>query len=441
MFFSFFFFFCEGLALGLRPRRVVDDGTAVIDCAHRVQRAPKTPGNKTHSVANKPAARIGLSIKVIGKVHRAYETRQVQVDELGELDCWLWLTLMSQKPSEVCKSRNEEPLHWRRVRELHRTNYDLKEKFVIPTDAVAPTVAEPATSSSSSSPVSSVANSPVKPAKVNSVVVSVRVYVGRMLIFSQDPPKLRHPSRLHSGDLTDNTFRIYVKHYMVYAPSMPSTPRPANSKIAVIDRSSRPIPRGFTLSYLRRVPELAEMARRVVMAEVKRRAKDQRKKGGEGRSQGSTPTRQQDKMGPKVKRLFRWAVVQLLHEGSIVLWDGAMRVCGDEAHGEVSGLWKTRTSISTSAEIGSLGGTGHDGDGNLTDPAADEEGYVPVTASFLGEYVEKVMNGQTKEGIVQRLQRDDRWSFIGAWQVQEALEYLQQESRAWQIGDRWALTS
>jgi hypothetical protein len=87
---------------------------------------------------------------------------------------------MSQKLSEVCKSRNEEPLHWRRVRELHRTNYDLKEKFVVP--AVAPAVAEPATSSSS--PVSSVANSPVKPAKVNSVVVSVRVYVGKVLIFS-----------------------------------------------------------------------------------------------------------------------------------------------------------------------------------------------------------------------------------------------------------------
>ena len=178
------------------------------------------------------------------------------------------------------------------------------------------------------------------------------------------------------------------------------------------------------MSYLRRVPELAEMARRVVMAEVKRRAK-----GGEGRSQGST-------MGPKVKRLFRWAVVQLLHEGSIVLWDGPMR---DEAHGEVSGLWKTRTSISTSADLGSLGE-----DGNLTDPTADEEGYMPVTSSLLGGYVEQVMrdvNGITKEGIVRRLHRDDRWGFIGEWQVQEALEYLQQESRAWQIGDKWALTS
>lgn len=67
----------------------------------------------------------------------------------------------------MCKSRNEEPLHWRRVRELHNTNYNLKEKFVIP--AVAPIVAEPAILSSP------VADSPMKPAKVNSVVVVVSV--------------------------------------------------------------------------------------------------------------------------------------------------------------------------------------------------------------------------------------------------------------------------
>lgn len=81
--------------LGLKTC-VVDDGTGVIDCAHRVQRAPKTPTKKdtkkTHSISNKPMARIGLSIKVIGKVQKAYGTRQVQVDELGELDCRLWLT-------------------------------------------------------------------------------------------------------------------------------------------------------------------------------------------------------------------------------------------------------------------------------------------------------------------------------------------------------------
>lgn len=258
---------------------------------------------------------------------------------------------------------------------------------------------------------------------------------------------------------------------MVYAPSVVTaqdvfaehtTPKrnslTANNKKAVIDRKPRPyIPlfdlglrechRGFTLSYLRRVPELAELARRVVVAEAKRRAKEQRKKGGEGRSQGSTTT--SASLGSKMKRLFQWAVVQLLHEGSLILWDGPMRVCGDDAHGEVSGLWKTWTSISTSAEksdLGLPGGTGHDGwdDGNLTEPAADEEGYMPVTSSFMAEYVEDVirdLNGATKEAILRRLHGDDRWRFIGEWQVQDAVEHLRQESRAWRVGDKWALTS
>ncbi len=71
----------------------VDDGTAVIDCAHRVQRAPKK--DKPHFAdaklvmrdMPKPVARIGLSVRVVGKVQRAYGTRQVQVDEIGELNC------------------------------------------------------------------------------------------------------------------------------------------------------------------------------------------------------------------------------------------------------------------------------------------------------------------------------------------------------------------
>src|SRR6266550_4698809 len=162
------------------------------------------------------------------------------------------------------------------------------------------------------------------------------------------------------------------------------TPRPANSKMAVIDRTPRhrnrhldsglreetKCHRGFTLSYLRRVPELAEMARRVVVAEAKRRAKEHRKKGAERRSQESTPLASssaglhdlpRDKVGPKVKRLFKWVVVQLLHEGSIVLWDGPMHACGEDIHVEM--LWKTCTSISTNAEKSDFGqsGEGHDG--------------------------------------------------------------------------------
>ena len=248
------------------------------------------------------------------------------------------------------------------------------------------------------------------------------------------------------------------------------TPLPANSKMAVIDRTPRHrnrhpdssglreetiCHRGFTLSYLRRVPELAEMARRVVVAEVKRRAKEHRKKGAERRSQESTPLASssaglhdlpRDKVGPKVKRLFKWVVVQLLHEGSIVLWDGPMHACSEEAHAEM--LWKTCTSISTNAEQSGFGqsGEGHDEflDEELSDPAADEEGYMPITSLFLARYIEDVireLSGATKEGILRKLHRDDRWRFIGEWQVQDALEYLQQESRAWRIGDKWALTA
>jgi len=248
------------------------------------------------------------------------------------------------------------------------------------------------------------------------------------------------------------------------------TPLPANSKMAAIDRTPRHrnqhlesgmreeslCHRGFTLSYLRRVPELAELARRVVVAEAKRRAKECRKKeGAEGRSQESTMGASssaglhdlpRDKLGPKVKRLFKWVVVQLLHEGGIVLWDGSMHACGEEIHAEM--LWKTCTSISTNAEKSGFGQSGecHDGllDGELSDPAAGEEGYIPITSLFLAEYIEEVireLSGATKEGILRKLHRDDRWRFIGEWQVQEALEYLQQESRAWRIGDRWALTA
>lgn len=132
--------------------------------------------------------------------------------------------------------------------------------------------------------------------------------------------------------------------------------------------------RGYTLSHLRRVPELALLARRVVEAEYKRRAKEQRKKQKEeqlSKSQhtstskshsssssyslshsrtsyastssshrhasGSTPTtarstsvalgkgKEGEPIGAKMKRLFRYAVRQLYEEGSIVLWDGPVR--------------------------------------------------------------------------------------------------------------------
>ncbi|KIL62748.1 hypothetical protein M378DRAFT_165413 [Amanita muscaria Koide BX008] len=459
----------------------IDDGTAVVDCAHRAQRMPKSPTKKPKSTSNPvfrgmpvPIARVGRAVSVVGKIHRVHDTRQVQVEEI-----------------EVCKSANEEPIHWMKVRELHRTNYDVKEPFIIPPPSAPETskVNEPATPATvMSTPSSSVANSPVKldPAK-------------------SSPPKLRHPSRLHSRDLIDNTFLLYVKHYMIHAPDdnddddfydEPNTPtkcRRTSSDDLLTPRqrngTNTPRPhvepreseshRGFTLSYLRRVPELADLARRVVLAEAKRRSREQRKKENERRSTSTarksasvaaTHDVPKEKLGPKMKRLFEWAIVQMLREGSMVLWDGPMRTCDGSTRAELSRLWKTSTSISTSVGVDSTVfsrscGVVPDIIEEVSEPEVEEEGYMPITPLFLGNYVETAIRelasttgetgtkpvsklrvtrgptGAAKEGILRRLHRDDRWRYIGEWQVEDALEYLQGEKRAWCIGqDRWELT-
>ncbi|PFH50629.1 hypothetical protein AMATHDRAFT_127208, partial [Amanita thiersii Skay4041] len=533
-----------GLVVGIQVYEnkivyTVDDGTAVVDCAQRIQgsknvKPPSTtktsatrttdPTANTTTSTNtntltlpKPITRIGLPVNVVGKIQHAFGSRQIVVNQI-----------------EVCKSANDELLHWRRVRELHKTHYSLTELFVIPPPAevgpATPKRAEPSTPSTrGASPVSSIASSPVKPRATK-----------------QGPPRLRHPSRLRSQDLTDNTFRIYVKHYMLYASDVPApsahmergsdgndtsghdlestttttttrqgtadqerTPRPAKDRQSAVERTPRPRIKpvnhgasnscdvsvstrrgrqtGFTISYLRRVPELADMARRVVIAEAKRRMTEQRRNEKEGRSRskgvshrppitGTMEIIPKEKIPPKMKRLFRWVVVHLLNAGEIVVWDGPMRACSRINNEEISGLWKSgstsygrsvgadSTVFSTSNRISQVLG-GEEMEGEVSDCGPGEEGYLPVTPALLGYYVEKVMEeselkavnarrktesgvgrtprlggGITKEDILSRLHRDDRWRFIGEWQVEEALEYLRMKSRVWCPGqERWEL--
>ncbi|KAF8636900.1 hypothetical protein AX17_003152 [Amanita inopinata Kibby_2008] len=525
-----------GLVVGLQvyESRIlysIDDGTAVIDCAHRVRLPPQTPNKKQKPTSTragtditirkpqempKPIVRIGVPVKVVGKIHRGFGVRQIVVDEI-----------------EPCKTSNDEPKHWRRVRELHKENYSLSEPFIIPPTpaALAPNASEPVEPSSpstvTSTPGRSVASSPAKPA-ANKL----------------SPPKLRHPSRLHSRDLTGNTFRIYVKHYMIYAPDITPiygdsdsgfesdayngapatptkprqtskdrllTPRQMKNKTATTEETPRPrvrpiglrdsVPlkagyeeqsckRGFTLSYLRHVPELADMAQRVVVAEAKRRVREQGKKENEGRSHsGTTRTSSfsagshviaKDKVKSKMKRLFKWVIVQLLQEGSIVLWDGPMRASGSsDGCISMSRLWKSGSSLivpdvgadstvfSTSSRVSRVSEGDRVSEDGLSDAEPDEEGYMPVTPEFLADHVEKAMeesklrdaverpvskvsargrmppalDGVTKEDILRRLHKDDRWRFIGEWQVQDALEHLWKQSRVWNIGqERWELT-
>ncbi|KAJ3009745.1 hypothetical protein NUW54_g2692 [Trametes sanguinea] len=116
---------------------------------------------------------------------------------------------------------------------------------------------------------------------------------------------------------------------------------------------------GYTLSHLRRVPELALLARRIVKAEAHRREKEERKKAKSASSKtqpngaNSTSTLDAKAQAAAMKRLFRQAIRTLFQEGSIVLWDGPTRPLPQPSldplvHSSFSSaLWKANTSTSS----------------------------------------------------------------------------------------------
>ena len=293
---------------------------------------------------------------------------------------------------------------------------------------------------------------------------------------------------LHSQDITSNTFQIYVKHYMDHASTMSlipesdpetpqskhsrlqleSTPRPGiplpnfNSSMASSSRaqhsSSDASRRGFSLSYLRRVPELSLLASRVVQAVTRRRLREERKKLKEA---GMLKSKIQvssvlppDKVGPRMKRLFQWAIIQLLKEGCIVLWDGPVRECLNASIADTSKLWKSNTTSSNST----FGGpnTDDDEEADLSDPSHNEEAYISLTPDFLADYVVtaiKVLSdrqlklgnpyaGATVQDILAFMHKDDdRWQFLGDWTVKDALEVLSKDGWVWRTGkNSWDVT-
>ena len=388
------------------------------------------------------------------------------------------------------------------------------------------------------------------------------------LFSCQHLPRLRHPSRLRSRDLTENTFRIYVKHFMdnlcylnsrpqpceddldsdsdgdsiaAAADQMPATPTKRRSSLgdertprasrcthALTLITPRPTPRprprpasrpdrgssepsndqgavvGCTISFLLRVPELASLASRVVQAEARRREKAKAKKE-ESQSATATATGVKpapDPAGragkrralassegsvPKVERLFRWAIHQLFHDGSIILWDGpVLPLLRPDTALDSSVLYRLSHLDTTSGRRSSLASSrlvlGHrnqlaDYMEDLSDPPSDEEAYASLSTAYLATQVELAIRsltalqarqnretesaflgpavsrrrllplpGPTKEDITTHLKRgDDRWKRIHGWAVQEALEWLKDHDRVWCVsedgGGRWELCS
>ncbi|KAJ7127954.1 hypothetical protein C8R44DRAFT_873728 [Mycena epipterygia] len=459
----------------------VDDGTAVIECHHRSPALNKPKETKSESALLEPMANVGCSVTVTGRISPWHETRRIHIDSIVR-----------------CPSANDEPKHWINVRALHKTHYSLEEPFIIPLRPASqlPTHTNAAQVPATPSAASSTPSSPFKsPTKSDASHAS--------------PHKLRHPSRLHTNDLTGNAFRIYVKHYMDNADDFlpvapePSTPtKSSHNKLPPADETPRPhdrtpkrVPaldftrtfvsddptRGFTLSYLRRVPELSLMAKRVVKAEAKRRARDARKKAKEGGSsqKPAVVTKimldDKQKLHPRMKRLFQVAILQLVKDGDVIPWEGPVRPClpsGDTPGPDTSGLWKMNSSVATvggnSTMFSSASIAEDDEDeGELTDPADEEEAFVPLSPTLLATTVEKAITtlisraterahartdpnrprvrvpaaGPTVDEIVSFLKKDDLWRNLSDFTVKEALSLLQDEGRAWTIGgDRWELT-
>ncbi|KAJ6577657.1 hypothetical protein B0H19DRAFT_1252977 [Mycena capillaripes] len=491
-----------GLVVGVQEyeTRVVyslDDGTGVIECVHRppAPNMPKQEKLKEPQPLLKPVAWVGWHVVVIGRVSSWHETRRILVDSIVR-----------------CPSSNDEPNHWIAVGALHRTYYFLEEPFVLP---LRPPPASQMPASSIPIPVpatpSSASSAPSSPSKSSPV---------------KSPHKLRHPSKLHTRDLTDNAFRIYLKHYMDYADdihpaasSPPSTPT-KSSRIALpsSDETPRPYPhshshdhtprriapldftrprtpeapttRGFTLSYLRRVPELALMAKRVVKAEAKRRAREAAKKakaaaeGGISKGKPAIVTRAMindtQKLHPRMKRLFTWAILQLVKEGAVISWDGPARPCqthdanNSHADPDSGALWRlnssTASSVAGNSTVFSSASIAEDDEdeGELTDPELGEEAFVSLTPAFLANTVEGAIAtlvaratararasstdpnrarmraqapGPTVREVVSFLKGDDTWRNLSEFAVKEALELLKDEGRAWTMGgDRWELS-
>jgi hypothetical protein len=251
---------------------------------------------------------------------------------------------------------------------------------------------------------------------------------------------------------------------------------PPPDEITSPHQSQRAYTVRFTLSFLRCVPELSTLAKRVVAQDKKTQEAQDRQKGRATRT-GADDARNKGKERAvpghaesaedrvkrryKMKMLFRWAVVELYKEGSIVLCnpDAEDYVDPPAPHPSMR-IWKESVN-SEAAEDSRMEVETVDG---VEDAPPDEEGYVSLTPAYLGGYVEQVVRALTLipisasrtqrttlekgkplqkgsvtvEEITRYLRRSDgRWERVGEWIVQDALMWLWQRAMLEEDGNKW----
>ncbi|KAH9060993.1 hypothetical protein EDB87DRAFT_1560925 [Lactarius vividus] len=452
----------EATAYENRDIYTLDDGTGTLECTFRADQDARasgkqdTPRSAQELTKNRSSLiPVGSVVRVQGRVRAKRNSREIYGESI-----------------ERCHGPGVELDHWRRVITLHEKHYFVPEKFVVPSSSTVAFGAQDvprtpksaavnvplsiSTPSTHSTPSSSASLSPQNSSRDPSL-----------------PPRLRRPSRLHSRDLTENTFRIYVKHFMdnlrylnfdsqscrsdsdsdtnsaviEQTPKTPTkqspttfdertprlrrradalcTPRPPYHHVLRVRRSSfcdgdegRALV-GCTLSFLLRVPELAALARRVVEAEARRRDKTKRPQSGAA-NPDSTATKRKglasstEGSTPKVKRLFSWAIRKLYQDGSIILWDGPiLSPPGPHAVLDSSMLYRS-TLLDDSCRSSTtlrLGSQPADHTEDLSDPPSDEEAYASLSTPYLAMQVERAIRSFT--ALQTRQKREAENAFLG----------------------------
>ncbi|KAG1863912.1 hypothetical protein F4604DRAFT_1586773, partial [Suillus subluteus] len=419
----------------------VDDSTAVIQCMlrHPLPYAHLDRKALTSAVLTElrsrplpppppPATDIGYLVQVIGRY---------------VLSAFLTFAL---PPSEACDSTNDQWKHALAVVQLHKSKYAVPKPFEIPAEVVSdrsescnsskrplPGPSSPLTHSATSGPS------------------------GFVVPGSADPPKFRHPSQLRTAELTDTTFQLYLKHYLDYAPAQElewdfpaELSQSAQTPEVQTARAWTPTPptgpAGFTLSHLRRIPDLALLASLVVSAETKRRDRASIKK-----EKARTPSKPVSPNPPrwvspphapreKMKRLFLWAILKLYQEGTVVFCDRPLLNVSGLASLPVFDIPKStriaNSSMFWSADISSSQPAVPEQDGYLSDPPPyeEDEAYISVTPSLLAGPVRDIIRtkgirGKSRaigaEEILGELKQSDvRWACVGLRAVEEAMETI-----------------
>ena len=273
-------------------------------------------------------------------------------------------------------------------------------------------------------------------------------------------------------DLTPVRFRYYLKHYLDFAEpyhagsclSCPPNELPSsrNQYKEPIDCNEHFF--GFTLSYLRRVPALAEMALAVVHAERIRRGNGALTSQGKSQSSlasslastssaRSTSQRNQNSSEPssaKAKRLFIKTIRDLHNEGSIIIWCGRIRPYSHVLHENNKHCFGRQSQTlgedaPGSSSIPSYPSTSQssfqreEDEGELTEPEDEEEAYLSVRPETIAPLItaaidkiqarkqgnRKLYGRPTAEDILKFLRATDgRWQNLGIWAIKETLKKM-----------------